>query len=206
MQLWAGITTVPTIILFTTFIRFLGRRLIFALAVVLPVVFSGLITFAGWGILPSYPSVVLAGILNGFQNSIYWILVMIMVADCIDFGDYRFHIRSECIYYAIHTMFIKCAGAFAAAFIGVFLTWINYQPNIEQTTATVNSMLWFFWGMTFLCIVSVLIYLTIYHLNGGTLDKIQQTLVRRKMDKLVEDEGKKPLETEEIAAANAEAK
>lgn len=202
----ALITTIPTIVLFTTLVRIFGRRVLFTAAFLCPVFFSGLIAAAGWGILPVLPSVILAGVFNGFQGSVQSILCMIMVADCIDFGDYRFHIRSECIYYALNTMLFKCSNAFAAAFIGLFLTWINYQPNTEQTQATIDSMLWFYWGMTFLGVIAVAMYLTIYHLNGATLDKVQRTLMRRKMDKLVKDEAQKPLETAEIAAANAEAR
>lgn len=192
MQLWAGIITIPSIVFFTVLVKVFGRRFIFALSLILPCVYSGLIAMAGWGMLPSYPVVILAGLIFGISNSIYWILVMIMVADTVDFGDYRFNLRSECIYYSMHTLVIKCSGAISSAFLGVYLGWINYVPDVEQTPQVINSMLWFYWGATFLCIISLLLYLTVYHLNGETLDKIQRTIMRRNMDNLVKkavDEG-----------------
>ena len=187
MQLWAGIVTIPSIVFFTVLVRIFSRKLIFALALILPLLYSGVIAMAGWGMLPVYPSVVASGIIFGFSNSIYWILVFIMVADCVDFGDYRLGLRSEIIYYSLHTLVIKCSGAIASAFLGVYLSWINYLPDQEQTQETIDSMLSFYFGATLICVVSLVVYLTVYHLNGDTLDKIQREITRRKMEKLTAD-------------------
>ena len=187
MQLWAGLVTIPSIVFFTVLVRIFSRKLIFALALILPLLYSGVIAMAGWGMLPVYPSVVASGIIFGFSNSIYWILVFIMVADCVDFGDYRLGLRSEIIYYSLHTLVIKCSGAIASAFLGVYLSWINYLPDQEQTQETIDSMLSFYFGATLICVVSLVVYLTVYHLNGDTLDKIQREITRRKMEKLTAD-------------------
>ena len=48
-------------------------------------------------------------------------------------------------------------------------------------------MLTFYVGVTLICVVSLLVYLTVYHLNGDTLDKIQREITRRKMDKIKAD-------------------
>lgn len=111
---------------------------------------------------------------------------MIMVADTVDYGDYHFHIRSECVYYSLHTLLSKGSGAICSAVVGLFLALVNYVPNVEQSAETISGLIWLFWGSAVLCVAGLLIYMFFYKLNGHQLDVVQQELTRRYMEKLVE--------------------
>lgn len=129
--------------------------------------------------------VLVSGGITGFSTAVYWLLVMIMVADTVDYGDVTFNLRSESIYYSLHTLLAKCSGAVSSAVVGLFLAMVSYVPNVEQTQETVNGIVSLYWGTTILCLIGGLIYVFAYRLNGSTLDDIQRTLTRRYMDKVV---------------------
>ena len=129
--------------------------------------------------------VLVSGGITGFSTAVYWLLVMIMVADTVDYGDVTFNLRSESIYYSLHTLLAKCSGAVSSAVVGLFLAMVSYVPNVEQTQETVNGIVSLYWGTTILCLIGGLIYVFAYRLNGSVLDDIQRTLTRRYMDKVV---------------------
>lgn len=185
MMLAASIIAIPTLIGFKAMVNAIGRKTVFILAITLPFLATALLSFASWGILPVYPMVLLSGGISGFSTAVYWLLVMIMVADTVDYGDTVFSMRSESIYYSLHTLLAKCSGAVSSAVVGFFLTMVNYVPNVEQTPETVNAIVSLYWGITFLCLIGGLIYIFAYKLNGSVLDDIQRTLTRRYMDKVV---------------------
>ena len=206
MMLWAGIITIPALIFFKMVVGIVGRKLIFSIAISAPFIAAIAIALASYNILPVYPMVIISGLFTGLSNSMYWLIVMIMVADTVDFGDYRFNIRSECIYYSLHTLLSKCSGAVSAAVVGIFLAWINYVPNVEQSQSTIDWLVYIYTGSTILCLFGLAIYLTLYHLNGETLDKVQRALTRRYVDQVVDkavEEGPIPPEAKEQAQAKA---
>lgn len=163
----------------------IGRKVVFILAITLPFFYTAVLTLASWGLLPVYPMVLLSGGLSGFSTAVYWLLVMIMVADTVDYGDTVFNMRSESIYYSLHTLLAKCSGAVSSAVVGFFLTAVNYVPNVEQSQETIDAIVILYWGITFLCLIGGAIYIFAYKLNGSVLDDIQRTLTRRYMDKVV---------------------
>lgn len=185
MMLAASVIAVPTLIFFKPMVNAIGRKLVFTLSITLPFVAAGCLSLAAWGMFPTYPMVLVSGGITGFSTAVYWLLVMIMVADTVDYGDVTFNLRSESIYYSLHTLLAKCSGAVSSAVVGLFLAMVSYVPNVEQTQETVNGIVSLYWGTTILCLIGGLIYVFAYRLNGSTLDDIQRTLTRRYMDKVV---------------------
>ena len=184
----ASVAAIPSLIFFKPLVNLLGRKTIFILAISSPFAAATLVSLPALGIGDGmlFPLVVVSGLLTGFSNALYWLLVMIMVADTVDYGDVEFNIRSECIYYSLHTLLSKCSGAISSAVIGLFLGLINYVPNVEQTPETITSMTALYWISSAICLGGALIYIFAYKLNGKTLDDIQRVLTRRYMDKVID--------------------
>lgn len=187
LMLCASIAAIPSLIFFKPLVNVLGRKLIFTLAISTPCLAAGLVSLAALGIggMGMQILVIFSGLLTGFSTALYWLLVMIMVADTVDYGDYQFSIRSESMYYSLHTLLSKCSGALSSAVVGLFLSIINYVPNVEQSQSTIEGLTYLYFGASVLCVVGMVIYLCFYKLNGDILDTVQRTLTRRYMDKIV---------------------
>ena len=161
----------------------------FLMAISAPFVATTLISLPVLGItfIPLNILVAISGLFTGISTAIYWLIAMIMVADTVDYGDMEYNVRSESIYYSLHTLLSKCTGAVSSAVIGLFLALIDYVPNVEQTQGTIESLTFLYWGSSVLCLVGAAIYIFFYKLNGDKLDEVQRVLTRRYMDRLVKD-------------------
>src|SRR5574344_470218 len=141
MMLWAGIFGVGSLFFFfKQMISALSRRRLFLISMVLPFIASVLLYGAAQSADLQLFLIAIAGILTGLSNAVYWLIVMIMVADTVDYGDVKFGIRSESISYSLHTLVNKCSGAICSLIMGLLLTAVGYVPNVEQNVETINGL------------------------------------------------------------------
>ena len=98
-----------------------------------------------------------------------------MLADVVDYGEYKFGTRNESILFSTQTFVVKFAGALSGFIAGAGLALIGFVPDAVQTVGAT-------WGIRIIMggipIVLSLLYLGIfwrfYRLDSAFLAKIRQ--------------------------------
>ena len=91
----------------------------------------------------------------------------VMLADTVDYGEYKLGTRSESIVFSMQTMTVKFGSAFAGFLSGLTLSLVGYVPNVAQTAETIMGLRIIMFIISPIVLVAMLyIYLRYYKLNG----------------------------------------
>ena len=131
------------------------------------------------GMLMWAAGMVIAGIGGGFYNAVSWSLM----ADAMDYGEWKFGVREEGTTYALHSFFRKLAqgiGPSCGLMMAGALGFIEANGG-NQTIEVATNMRWLAAGAY--CVSGLLMFLglaIIYNLDKKTLAKMQEDLAARK--------------------------
>ena len=73
---------------------------------------------------------------SSFVNSLNWALV----ADAVEYGEWKTGVRAEGIIYSFFTFFRKCSQAVAGFVPGLVLTLVGYVPNAVQSAGALEGI------------------------------------------------------------------
>lgn len=164
----SGVAEMSGIFLFPYVARILPRRYVWIIACGFPILCCIVLLAAGVFAPNSILLVAIAGAALKFGHGLANGLSTVMLADVVDYGEYRTGNRSESIIFSVQTMLVKAAGALAGFFIGVGLSLVGYIPNELQTADTVQGIQILMIGIPIvLMIFSGLIYRAFYKLHEG---------------------------------------
>lgn len=151
----------------------LSKKQVFAIASFTPAI--GLLGLIGTGFFAPRNVVIIAicGIFYKFGSGLTLGATTVMLADVIDYGEYKLGKRNESIIASFQTLLVKTASAVAAWLVGVGLTMVGYVANAEQSAQTIMGMRVIMGVIpAIVTILAFVIYAKGYKLEGAFLDKV----------------------------------
>lgn len=177
----ASLAEISALFLFPMFTRKLGRTNVFRIAAFVPALGLVLLLFAGIVAPTNAFLIALSGAVCKFGSGLTLGATTVMIADVIDYGEFKFGTRNESIVASFQTLLVKTASAVSGWLVGVGLTMVGYVANAEQTASTIFGMRILMIGIpSLITIISFIIYKKGYRLNGEYQKEIMDELDKRK--------------------------
>lgn len=171
----AGVSEVAGVFLFPRIAAWLPRKQLWLIACGFPVISCALLFLMGMVAPANAVLIGLAGAAIKFGVGIANALQTVMLADVVDYGEYKTGRRSESVIFSVQTMLVKFAGAAGGFIVGVGLTAVGYVPNVEQSAQTIAGLEFMMIGFpAIMMILSGVIYQRFYRLHEG-FDKSKLT-------------------------------
>lgn len=183
----AGLAEIGGLLLFPVLARKIGRQKLFKVGCFVPVI--GLVGLLFSGLLaPNQPIfTMLSAILVRGGGGFVLASTTVMLADVVDYGEFKLGTRNESIIFSVQTLLVKSASAFSGWAIGVGLQLMGYVANEQQSAETIMGMrgLMIFGPIIFIS-SCFFIYKKFYKLNGDYHEEILLELENRNGVKLAE--------------------
>ena len=177
----SGAAEIAGLVLFPKVVASFSRPTVWRLACLFPVLSCIILLFSAIFMPESHVLVGLSGALLKLGSGFSLAMATVMLADVVDYGEYKTGMRSESVIFSVQTMLVKAASAFAGFLIGIGLTVIGYVPNEVQAADTVFGMRVLMIGIPLILVIaSFLIYRRYYKLNGQYHDDVMAALVQKR--------------------------
>ena len=180
-QAFAGIAEISGLVLLPILTKRIGREYVFKLGSILPIV--GFLLLFVIGILAPQNAVLIAiaGAVLKLGSGFLVGSTTIMLADVVDYGQYKLGTRNESIVFSVQTLLVKGASAVAGWLVGVGLSLVGYVAGEAQSSTTIFGMRVIMIWIPIVCaIVMYTIYKSKYKINGKFHDEMLIELEERK--------------------------
>lgn len=109
-------------------------------------------------------------------NTVVWAFI----ADVVEYGQWKFRLRSEGITYSSYSFTRKVSQALAGFVPGLALTFIGYQPNVDQSAGTIFGLKVLFFAVPAVaCTIAFIIFFIWYPLTDKRHKQIVKELALR---------------------------
>lgn len=168
------VMALPTILLAPKMTRwFNSKRWPIIIGNLVAIVGSALMWFAHDNTSLLIAGCVLAGLGFGPQGA----LTYAMIADTVDYGEWKNGVRAQGFLYSAASFGVKAGTAVGAVIISVMLTIGGYIAGAEQTRAAMDAISIGFILVPIICFVIICVALLFYRLDGNSFNKIREELI-----------------------------
>lgn len=175
--MFAAFAEIFGLIIFPKMAKRISKTQVYSLASCIPTL--GLIVLFVAGIVApqNYLLTAVAGICVRLGSGLQLGTVTVMLADVVDYGEYKLGTRNESVIFSIQTLLVKFASAMGALFTGVALDATGYVPDAVQSAATLNGMRVIMIGLPILFVLlSFVIYKKCYKLDTTYMGRVMNEL------------------------------
>ncbi|MBC2851953.1 melibiose:sodium transporter MelB [Cetobacterium sp. 8H] len=179
---FSGLAEMGSLFAFPLLSRTLGRKKVFFLACAFPVVGFTMLFISG-ALAPSNVMLVaLSGIIAKIGSGLSLGISTVMLADVVDYGEYKFGSRNESVIFSVQTLLVKSASAISGWLIGMGLSMVGYVANVEQTADAILGIKYLMIMFPIiLSILGYLIYKKYYKLNDEYYDEVLENLEEKRL-------------------------
>ncbi len=139
-SIFTGIAEISGLFLFPWIAKHLNRNQVYLLASLIPTVGLGLLLVIGYLAPTNFVLTAIAGYGVKFGSGLQLGIVTVVLADVVDYGEYKFGTRNESVTFSIQTLLVKFTSAMGALLTGFALNATGYIPNAVQTASTQNGI------------------------------------------------------------------
>ena len=163
-------------------------------------VFGGLLLF-----LPLGPGIaglvgyVVAQVFFGLGLGFYTCVSWALMADAIDYNEWKNGTKEEGTVYSLHSFFRKLAQGLGPSLVVIIMGWLGYDGSkgADQAFVVAERMKWLVASLyTFSAVLMFVSIAFIYNLNKKKVAEMTEALALRRA---TEEESQEELETEEVA-------
>ena len=179
--MFAGIAEIVGLFVFPKVVSKISRTHVYFWACCFPVIGFAILFVISYLCPQNAILTALSGICVKFGSGLHLGTATVVLADVVDYGEYKFGSRNESITFSIQTLMVKFTSAMGALLTGAALTWTGYVPNAVQSEATLMGIrIVMIVIPTTFAIASFVIYKGMFKLNGEYYDRIMNILALRK--------------------------
>ena len=176
------------LMLFPVVTRKIGRQQVFRVATILPM--FGLITLFISGLIApqSILFISVSAVLLNLGSGLLLGSTTVMLADIVDYGEYKLGSRNESIIFSAQTLLVKLASALSGWLIGVGLSLIGYVAGaaVQSNITIIGIRVIMTIIPSIVALVMYVIYKSKYKINGSFHDEILQVIGSRKKVKVLD--------------------
>ncbi|WP_122638211.1 melibiose:sodium transporter MelB [Romboutsia sp. Marseille-P6047] len=180
---FAGLAEIAGLMLYPILTKKIGRETVFKIGGILPIVGFILLLVAGYIAPQNIVYIAISGIVLKLGSGLLLGSTTVMLADVVDYGQFKLGTRNESIVFSVQTLLVKCASAVSGWLVGVGLDMVGYVAGAEQTAMTILGLRFLMVGVPIIsAIVMCTIYVFKYKLNGEYHDNILKSLSNKESE------------------------
>ncbi len=179
-MLVAGLTEVFTQLIIPQLLKRMSRDTLVKISYLLPILGCCVLAYSSFLDIHNVWLIGIGSALVRAGHGFMLVLMIIMLTDCMDYGELKTGKRAEGVIMAAMPMQFKLGNAVTGFIMGLVLTFSGYIPNVEQSEITIFSMqLLFLLFPVLVAIGSYYLYSHFYKLKGKYLEDVKYRLLNK---------------------------